>query len=207
MMKGASVDRILHILKTQGPQTAQQIAKQLSMTSMGARQHLQALEQDGMISTFDRAEKRGRPSRFWQLTQQGHARFPDRHSDLSIQLIQNIKATFGESGLSQVIQNREKQQLSQYQAALENCQSIDEKVQCLAKMRADEGYMAEVLSDESGLLLVEHHCPICDAATACQNFCRSELSVFQACLPEANVSRVDHIINEDHRCSYRITKK
>ena len=43
----ASTDKILHLLKTQGPQSAAELGEQLQMTSMGARQHLMTMEADG----------------------------------------------------------------------------------------------------------------------------------------------------------------
>jgi predicted ArsR family transcriptional regulator len=61
MAKSISSDKILYLLKTRGPLTAKALAAMLDMTSMGARQHLQALEGQGLISTYDQIEKRGRP--------------------------------------------------------------------------------------------------------------------------------------------------
>ncbi|MCU1365454.1 MAG: MarR family transcriptional regulator, partial [Ilumatobacteraceae bacterium] len=54
--------------------------------------------------------------------------------------------------------------------------------------------------------LIEHHCPICVAATECQGLCRSELEVFRAVLgPEVVVTREQHVLSGDTRCSYRIS--
>lgn len=56
--------------------------------------------------------------------------------------------------------------------------------------------------------LLENHCPICEMATYCQGFCRSELSTFRRILgPEAEVERTEHIIRGARRWAYRITKK
>jgi predicted ArsR family transcriptional regulator len=55
------------------------------------------------------------------------------------------------------------------------------------------------------VLLVENHCPICAAARACQNFCRSELDVFRRVLgPDVQVERVEHQLAGARRCAYRI---
>ena len=81
------------------------------------------------------------------------------------------------------------------------------KVQQLAKIRADEGYMAEVKRDGAGFLFIENHCPICAAATACQGFCASELDLFRSALgPGVSVERAEHIISGDRRCAYRIAQ-
>ena len=74
-------------------------------------------------------------------------------------------------------------------------------------MRTEEGYVAEVVDDPDGpgVLLIEHHCPICTAASACPGLCGSELGLFRAVLgPKVSVERTQHIIAGDRRCTYRV---
>ena len=68
--------------------------------------------------------------------------------------------------------------------------------------------MSEIKELGSGSwLLIENHCPICAAATACQGFCRSELEVFQQLLRgEATIERINHIIAGARRCAYRVSR-
>jgi len=206
MAKSISSDKILYILKTRGPQTAQSLAVMLDMTSMGARQHLQSLETQELASTFDQSEKRGRPSRYWQLTSKADQRFPDRHNDLTIHMIDAVKKVFGEQGLDKLIEEREKVSRETYVNALKDCLSTLEKAQALAQVRTQEGYMATVEEDEQGIWLHENHCPICEAATSCQNFCRSELAVFDEVMgPDVTVERKEHIVCGARRCSYLLS--
>ena len=74
------------------------------------------------------------------------------------------------------------------------------------RARSSEGYMAEVETrDDGALLLVENHCPICAAARQCQQFCRSELDLFQRVLgPGCTVGRVEHMLDGARRCVYVI---
>ena len=66
--------------------------------------------------------------------------------------------------------------------------------------------MAEVEVTDSGFRLIEHHCPICIAATTCQGFCQSELEVFQSLFAgKAAVSREEHLVSGARRCSYAVT--
>ena len=208
MAKSISSEKLLYLLKTRGPQTAQVLAESLGMTSMGARQHLQAMQADGLLSTFDQSEKRGRPSRYWQLTDKAHARFPDRHSDLTLHIIDAVKSAFGEAGLDKIIEQREQKSLSGYLDAVAGVTDLQEKAEIIARLRTDEGYMATVEEDEAGLWLLENHCPICEAATSCQNFCRSELAIFAEVFGEDTVvERKEHIISGARRCSYLLTPK
>ena len=206
MAKSISSDKILYLLKTRGPQTAQSLARELDMTSMGARQHLQALESEGLTSTFDQSEKRGRPSRYWQLTAKANERFPDRHNDLTLHMIEAVKTVFGEQGLDQLIDEREKQARKTYSQALSCANSMLEKAEILAKLRTEEGYMVTVEPVDDGIWFHENHCPICEAATACQNFCRSELALFNEVMGEGiTVERKEHIVSGARRCSYWIS--
>ena len=86
-----AVDQILFLLKTQGAQTTQSVAGHMALPSMGARKHVQALHEKGLLEFDERIEGPGRPTRYWQLSAGGHARFPDRHSDLTLQLITHVQ--------------------------------------------------------------------------------------------------------------------
>ncbi len=174
------------------------------MTSMGARQHLMTMEADGWVSFNDEARGRGRPVRLWHLTEQAWQRFPDSHSELTLQLIDNIQQLFGAVGMERLIDQREQQQLARYQAEL-NQPALADRLAALTAQRTREGYMADFRQEEDGSwLLWESHCPICAAASACRGFCRSELALFRRLLAPAEVEREQYLLEGDHRCLYRI---
>ena len=199
-------DRLLHALKATGPQTAAALAARLAVTSVAVRQHLDRLAAGGLVAHEDRREAVGRPKRYWRLDEAGHRRFPENHAGLTLELISAVSAVFGEAGLDQLIDHREAQTLAAYRARLAPAGSLGEKLAILAEIRAAEGYMAEMRADDDGsFLLIENHCPICIAATRCQNLCRSEFDVFAAALGEtAEIVRIDHIPAGARRCAYRV---
>ena len=84
--------------------------------------------------------------------------------------------------------------------------SLGKKLEALAQVRTEEGYMAEIRKEgEGSYLLVENHCPIRAAANACQGFCSTELDLFRSVLgPGVSVERAEHIIKGDQRCVYLI---
>ncbi len=202
----SSAEKILFALKTRGLQTARELAGRLGMTAEGARQHLTRLETRGLVDYRDERESVGRPKRYWVLTDAAHARFPDTHAALTVELIGSVGALFGDAGLDRLIAHREEKTLSEYREAMSGARSLRERVRRLAELRTREGYMAAWSMEPDGsFLLVENHCPICAAATACQGFCRSELAIFEAVLgPGTRVERADHIVEGGRRCSYRI---
>jgi predicted ArsR family transcriptional regulator len=201
-----SSDQILLLLKTRGPSTAQVLADALGVTSMGARRQLEAAQEKGLVTYEDVADKVGRPARRWMLSGAGHARFPDRHADLTVQLIMQARAVFGEAGLDQLISAREQAIEAHYKMEVEGEQELAARVDALARARDAEGYMTETEVREDGsVLLVENHCPICAAARECQNFCRSELEIFQRVMGDGcQVERAEHLLAGARRCVYVI---
>ncbi len=200
-------DHILFLLKTRGPSTAQQLAEHLQLTSMGVRRHLEQGQEKGLLLSEDRSDKVGRPARYWLLSDAGHARFPDRHSELTVQLIAQVRTLFGEAGLDKLITAREQSSEASYTARMAGSKTLSQRVSKLVEARDVEGYMAQMEKQADGsFLLVENHCPICAAATECQGFCQSELDVFRRTLgPGSTVERVEHALAGARRCVYRIT--
>ncbi|WP_255607103.1 helix-turn-helix transcriptional regulator [Phyllobacterium lublinensis] len=200
---------MLYSLKVSGPQTAAALADRLGVTAVAIRQMLARLHEDNLVDFEDSRETVGRPKRFWHLTDAGNGQFPDNHAGLTADILASVSAVFGEDGLDRLISHREKSTLAQYREALEPTSSIEAKVNRLAEIRSEEGYMAEAGRDESGAFtLIENHCPICVAARSCQKLCRSELEVFQAALgPDVEVTRLEHILKGARRCAYSITEK
>ncbi|MGH6879491.1 MAG: helix-turn-helix transcriptional regulator, partial [Hypericibacter sp.] len=205
-------DEVLRLLKTRGPISTAGIATALGITPQGARQRLETLREAGLVQTGQARGAVGRPGLNWSLSEAGHAEFPDGHDRLAVELIETIRSKLGAKALDRLIAARETEQHRRYQAALATAEDVPAKLQRLAQERTREGYMAEIREEADGsLLLIEHHCPICAAATACQGFCRSELQLFRAVLgPGAKVERMQHLVSGDglaageRRCSYRV---
>lgn len=202
-------DRILFHLKSRGSQTAGDVAQRLDMTAAGARQHLLKLLEAGLVESEDSREGRGRPKKRWRLTERGHARFPDRHSELTLELLKSTRALFGADGLDRLIAHRERGSIADYRRRLGPRRSLRRTLDALAAIRSGEGYMASVQAEGGGaFLLVEDHCPICAAAASCQGLCRSELAVFRAVLGAGvTVERTDHIVAGARRCAYRVAPR
>jgi predicted ArsR family transcriptional regulator len=205
-MAQRSAERILHALKSAGPQPAAALARRLGVTAVAVRQQLAELERAGLVAFEDRRAGVGRPKRLWSLTEAGHARFPDSHAVLTLELIAAARASLGEAGLDRLLRRREAASQAAYARELDRLKRPDRRVARLAELRSEEGYMAAWRRDPDGTLwLVENHCPICVAARACQGLCRSELAIFRAVLgKEAVVERTEHLMAGARRCAYRI---
>jgi predicted ArsR family transcriptional regulator len=200
-------DRILGLLKRRGPLRSADIAAVLGTTAEAARQQLTKLAGEGLVEAAAEQGGVGRPARVWHLTRAAHSRFPDTHAELTVRLIEAVRSTLGEAALERLVCAREQETRRAYRAALAGLATLRARVARLAQLRSREGYMAEWRADAKGFLLIENHCPICAAASACQGFCRAELQVFRDVLgPGAMVERCEHVLADARRCAYRITQ-
>ncbi len=200
-------DRILFQLKTRGPAETLALAGALNISRQAVLQHLERLVGEGLVDHVDERRGVGRPRRVWSLTPAAQARFPDTHAQLTLEMLDAIRAEFGEAGVERMIARREQATATAYTQAMASAESLEARVARLAEIRTAEGYMASSSPDPGGgFLLVENHCPICAAAAACQGFCRAELQVFRQALgPDVDIERTDHILAGARRCAYRIT--
>lgn len=201
--------RLLERLKRATSASATELAEEFGFTDTAIRQHLDALERSGLVERVATAPSgRGRPPLAWRVTPASAEAFPDRHADLSVELIEAIRSQLGESALQAVLDARATRQRADYSTAVAPG-SVLERVRDLARLRTAEGYLAEAHESPDGsVVLVEHHCPIAGAARTCQGLCGTELDVFRSVLgPTVTVDRRQHLLAGDARCDYVIRPK
>ena len=197
---------IVKLLKTEGEMDSAQLAEHLDITAMAVRQHLYELQKEKLVDYEERPVPIGRPVKKWRLTRDADRLFPDAYAELSVALIEALNQTFGPDGLRRVLQSRGAQQQASYAERIPQSAPLARKLQALARIRTEEGYMAEVHRQPGGdFIFTENHCPICAAATACQGFCANELELFRNVLgPGVTVERTEHIVAGARRCAYRV---
>jgi len=185
---------------------ATQLAARLDLSAMAVRLHLYALQAERLVRYEEQPRPVGRPAKLWQLTPAADHLFPEGYAELTVSLLGSIGKAFGKAGLERLLALRTRDQLAAYRERMAGAQSLRQRLKTLAAIRTEEGYMADVAPQADGaFLLVENHCPICAAATACTGLCAKELEVFQSVLGEGvTITRTEHIVAGARRCAYRV---
>jgi iron-sulfur cluster biosynthesis transcriptional regulator SufR len=200
-------ERILYLLKRDGPMTVDGLAEGLNITSMGVRQHLNLLEKDGLVTHHAEKQKMGRPGYFFSLTPAGDDFFPRTYAQMANNILDTVRQLEGEKGIDRIFRRRLEILEKQYRTRMKQ-PDLAGRIAELAAIRTEEGYMADWKKENANtFVLRELNCAICQVAKQCIQACNYELKLFQKVLPETEITRQEHIVKGDRMCTYIIRKK
>ncbi|MFV9511568.1 helix-turn-helix transcriptional regulator [Tepidibacillus sp. LV47] len=198
-------EEILVMLKTNGSLTVSEIAKELGITEMGVRRHLNTLERDGMIKSALVRQSMGRPTHIYSLTDRAEDQFPKAYRQLALDLLDVVVYLDGKEKVKEIFDRREEMLRARYLPLLTG-ETLEEKVHSLLDIQNDKGYMAELESNEEGFLIKELNCPIAEIAKKNLEACEGERKLFENLLG-VHVENLQCMGRGDRVCSYLIHKK
>ncbi len=196
--------RILQLLKMRAGMTVGQLTEALHISQMGVRQHLAILETEGLIEYYREKQGRGRPRHIYQLTDEANSLFPTTYANFAVGLMHEVAKFNGPGFINKIFRGRMESQLETYQQRLAG-KALRERIEELARIRDEEGYMARFEEAENDYILTEHNCPIAVIAQEYPRVCEIELALFRQSLG-AKVVREEHLMQGSHKCCYRIPK-
>ncbi len=203
--RGTDIRRdILRRLRETGGMTAQALAGELGITSMGVRRHLMLLERDGLVRVQLQRQAAGRPAYVYVITAAGYDTFPRRYDVLAGQLLDGAESR-GEGRASEMFAARMDLLVAQYETRMRG-KDLDARVAELARIQEENGYMASWEKADGGYWLKEQNCAIYRVACRFQAACQYELELFRRLL-DADIERVEHQVKGDPACTYFVSPK
>lgn len=199
---GESQGRILDHLKRQGSGTIPELAEALELNVETIRTHVKALGGEGLVERRGRRRSGpGRPEIVYGLTGAAEALFPDREGEL----LQDLAVWLEERGQGALVRSFFEEQVERRRAAVrERLQDLegDARLEEVARVLSDEGFMAEVVTDESDQKLLRLcHCPMRKLVEVTRAPCRAELRFIREMLGD-RLARVSYIPAGDSSCCY-----
>ncbi|TDF95791.1 helix-turn-helix transcriptional regulator [Paenibacillus piri] len=194
---------ILTMLKTKGSLTVSDMAKQLGITEMAVRRHLNTLERDGLIEATLVRQAMGRPTNLYSLTGLADELFPKKYHHLTLDLLGELVSEAGEEQVERLFERRKERLISRYGEQMEG-KPLADRVKTLAEIQNANGYMVDWNAAEDGSYVInEHNCPISQVANAYNHACQCELMMFKSLL-KADVERTECLVKGGIKCSYVI---
>jgi predicted ArsR family transcriptional regulator len=199
---------VLDAVRRLGDASAEDVAAALDITVSGARQHLSALSDDGLVAITDAAPSgsRGRPRLLYHVTDVAAPLFPNAYSALANELLGYL-ADDDHALVDRVFARRRETRIANARERLAPLRSFSAKVAELAKILDEDGYVAtcEQLGRDH-FRIVEHNCAIAVVALRHGQACSSELEFIRAVLDGATVERVSHMVEGARHCAYDIRR-
>jgi DeoR family suf operon transcriptional repressor len=199
-------------LRKRGEARAEELAEELGVTVGAVRQHLQGLAAADLVEHREERPGPGRPRHVYRLAPAAEALFPRAYGELTVELLDYI----GEEDPELVARAFERRRRARVERTLERLSGLDfdARVAEVARVLDEDGYLADVEPlppDEpdrpAGWRIVEHNCAILAVAQRYGHACGAEIAFLREVLPDADVTRVSHILTGAHACAYEVRRR
>jgi DeoR family suf operon transcriptional repressor len=198
---------VLYAVRRIGDATTDDIAAALDMTVSGARQHLTALAEHGLVCIDERhrPDRRGRPQLSYAVTELADALFPKAYGALTNELLGYLDDEDGTT-VDRLFTRRRNTRIANAERRLAPKRSLKAKVVELAQILDEDGYIATAEPiGPNHFRIVEHNCAIAAVARRYGQACTSELEFIRTVLPGTAVERTQHMVAGDRHCAYEIS--
>jgi predicted ArsR family transcriptional regulator len=198
-------------LRLDGPSSPDQLAERVGASRTGVLQQLRALEEARLVSRQTVRHGVGRPRHLYDVTAEAQDLFPSNYDGLAAGLLAAIEAVGGDDLLDQIFSARRRQLGDLVRGRMAERigpdASLLDRVQELAVIQGDQGYIADtVLGADGTIRLREHNCAIYHIAAGSPAACQAELELFSEVLG-AEVVREQHIASGNRCCTYRVAER
>ena len=203
-------ERVVASLLGDGPATAATLAERLALTPAAVRRHLDALRAEGLVESRERppyglaAERgRGRPARYFALTDVGRRSFPQAYDDLAAAALRQLAEVGGEGAVTEFARRRAAALVARHAA---DVTTAADPAEALAAALTTEGFLASAeASAAGGTQVCQHHCPVALVAAEFPQLCEAETEAFAELLG-THVQRLATIAHGDHVCTTHIPR-
>lgn len=198
-------EQILSLLKKNGSLTIMELAHELGITEMAVRRHIQTLERDKLICSKVKKQTIGRPSKIYQLTEQGEDYFPKRYKEFSLEILQGLKEAGQEQLIKDILLKKRERFLEQYKLDQKD-ESFKGKMENLRRVQEQEGYMPRIENQDGTIHFKELNCPYVEIAKEFPEICQAERSFIQKFL-DADLTSLSSMAEGHTCCHYTIQQR
>lgn len=200
--------KLLYYLKVMQQARLQELAKSMKISKMAVHKHLTQLQKRGLVDNILIREGVGRPKMQYRLTSKSKTIFPKSYGALAVCALDFIEKKMGKEGVKKVLRERQVELFDKYYERLKTL-NFDQKVRELAKIRDEEGYIAESRKESrrNGIhTLLEYNCPILEIAENHWEACSTETELFEKLLG-AKIETTHRAAKGDTLCKFVIKEK
>jgi len=194
---------ILIALKKSQPVTAKELAGVFEVSANAIRRHLKELEAEGLVQYTRENRGTGAPTFAFSLSENGEALFPTQYGEVLADVLELVARNGGRQAVREMFAERFREQADRIRAELPEA-SLEKKVEAVAALLSDQGFMAAWSNGQGTLTLAEHNCSVRSAAEQFPEICAAEADFLREVL-QADVKRNTYIPEGCNACQYSIS--
>jgi len=198
-------EKILLLLKKNGPSSIDSLSKELNITSMGIRQHLLSLERKGLIEYITKRQGIGRPAFLYKLSEKAVDLFPKSYENFILHLLKDIEKHEGRDKIGEIFNWHKMRVFKDAKEALSDTKTVHEKVVRFMDFLEAGGHITELDSSNNHYTLKIFNCPLYRIAMGYKEACQFDMLLVRDLFGK-EVVREECIINGDNSCTYTIPK-
>ena len=198
-------EKIIFLLKKNGPLSIEDLSKELHITSMGIRQHLLSLERKGYINYVTKRQGIGRPAFLYRLTEKAQNLFPTVYDEFILDTFRDIESNEGKQKIEELFQWRKNRFLKDLRESSLEKKTLPDTLSAITNHLDKKGYLSELRDTNNHYSLKVFNCPIYRLASEYREACQFDLQMFKELIGK-EVSREECIVDGDTSCIYTIPK-
>jgi predicted ArsR family transcriptional regulator len=194
--------QILDILKRRRTATLDELAREIGLSPVTVRAHLSVLERDDLVTSEEVRGRIGRPRFVYSLEEAAENQFPSAYDAVAHRFLSGFSTVAGPDLFAEVVKQVARQWAAEHTDRLYG-KDLAARVEEVARIRTEEGAMAEWECCDGAYTIRQHNCPASRVARQHPEVCHAELECMRILLGAA-VERERTISGGDDLCCYRV---
>lgn len=167
---------ILKTLAVTRQATINKLADQLEINPITVRNHLQLLEEEGLIKTSERRHGVGRPHMVYQLTNEGQQEVTSNYRILTESLLSKVEQRIGSDSLAEMLDRIGKEMAQAYNLSPNT--NLSEWMDNFCDLMAGQGYQVDWELNENRVYIRNVSCPYHYLKQSQPGICSLDRSLF-----------------------------
>lgn len=197
--------RVLKTLLLRQSCTVNELAEAVDINPISVRHHLNKLEAEGLVSSYEERHGVGRPRRLYQLTESGRELFPTRYLRLTTRLLSQLKDQLPPAMVNQLFAQMAKDIAADYEKALKGL-PLEERLDLIKRLLSQEGFSVEWEKRGNEYFIQEISCPYLQVSQAHPEVCAIDQTLISTLL-SLPAEKVRCVLNGDNYCTYVVSNQ
>jgi predicted ArsR family transcriptional regulator len=196
--------RILEILKERAAATVEELGKELDLTPVTIRHHLDILRSEGLVQApkVKRRDAPGRPQHVYALTDAADEYFPKNYAGFADLMLHEIRERVEPQELDSILHGVAKRMVDQAPPQPPG-EAMPQRVERVVRFLTGKGYNADWEMIDGGYIVRAHNCPYHDIAKDHIEPCVMDMAMISQMLGQTP-QRLEWMVGGNNACVYLV---